>query len=419
MRRFLTFYLIIGLLPRLAIGADLTLDEVLAKVKSYHPAIQEAQYSAKELRSKKHAESFLSDPKLGIAFDEVPLKDPALKNADKIEYSIAQEIPFPTVLTTKNRALDAAYQAGKSLATGAEREILLETKKAYFGLVATKNRIINYQTMKNSYDILIKTMAKRYASNTTPQNEMGNGFTDLMTTKMKKAELETTLFDLHHQEESLTVKLNLMMGNEAHTPLNVSTPPLKQLKIDINSLEEKFKNQNSDLESLKWNITQAKREKSLATQNLIPKLEPEFKYQNLNNRDDSYMLGMNLNVPLWLNRNTAEINAAKMNQKKNEAALANAQLSLSEKLHYLIHHASEHYKIVNKYKHEIIPYGQSALNASKTAFEANLTDTSSVLRQTLSLQEAQNTYWDMWEDYQIEYAELEQLIGEELPDSSK
>lgn len=436
MKNLLTILLL--LLPLHLHAQTLTLDEVVRVVRETHPAIEAAKQDAESARQMKKAESWLEDPMVGVIFEEVPLGQPSLGNARMTDYFVSQKIPFPGTLVTKNKALNAEYKAKQSMVTGREREMIFEAKKAYFELFAVMNQIRDQKAVLGSYSQMIASFEAEYKSGGDRQpgsgrkkesakemtgGSMGNTapiggvsvFGDLMMAKMKKAEVETLLLDLKHQEEALKARLNLLMGRQAHDTVGrLSEPKIKKLKEKAETLEKKLLAQNADLKALEWMLKKFEKEVSLAAQRLIPTIEPEFMYQRRQNMENAYQFGIGLNLPFWLNRNVHEIKKAKADKLRAKAELESQTRGAKDELYDLLNYAAQHYKIVSKYRGEIIPLAQSAANAATTAYGAGMTSSSSLLQKIINLHEARKMYWDMWRDYQTEYALLEALVGEEL-----
>ena len=378
------------------------------------------------------------DPMVGISFEEVPLSDPSLGNADMTSYSVSQEIPFPSVIATRSSAMGKEVKSKQALLKGAEQEKIYEAKKTYFELLAAQNRLRAKKEVLSSYNQIVASLTKQYETGAKlPQQEnpatgaMGGSmggiptipstmpattsFSDLVMAKMKKAEVEAELYDLQHQKEAATVTLNILMGREAHAPLGpIENVPVRALRESDEVLKEKVLRQNSDLSALDWMVKKSRKEVSLATQKLIPTVEPMFMYNRRQNMDNAYTVGVNMNFPLWFHRNAAEISQAKAARKKMEAEFEDQKRDALTQLHDLIHHAREHYKIVGKYRGEIVPLARAAFNSSLTSYEAGRESSSSLLQKAINHQEANTMYWEMWADYQMEYAMLEWLVGEDL-----
>ncbi|MBI4411045.1 MAG: TolC family protein [Deltaproteobacteria bacterium] len=433
-----TIFLLILFLARPVFAQTLTLDEVVKTVRETHPSIEAAKQDAESAKQMKKAESWLEDPMVGVIFEEVPFNSPSLGNADMTSYFVSQKIPFLGTLITKNKALNAEYKAKREMVTSREREMVFEAKKAYFELFAVMNQLKDQRSIASSYAQMIASFEAQYKSGgdrlsgkdgrKKAPTEMTSGmsgqtdsiggvsvFADLMMAKMKKAEVETLILDLKHQEEALKARLNLLMGREAHETIGrLSEPKIKKIKEDTKTLEQKLLAQNADLKALEWMLKKSEKEVSLAAQRLIPVIEPEFMYQRRQNMDNAYQLGIGLNLPIWINRNVHEIKKAKADKLRTKADLESQTRGAKDTLHNLLHFAVEHYKIVSKYRGEIIPLAQSAANAATTAYGAGMISSSSLLQKIINLHEARKMYRDMWKDYQIEYAMLEALVGEEL-----
>ncbi len=398
-------------------GNPLTLETVVTEVVKNHPAIVQATADASAAKSNKHKEAWLPDPNFELKFQEVPLADKNPNNANITMYSISQEIPFPTTLVTQSKALDASFQAKKVMISGTERLKIFEAKKTFFELVAKQHQLQNQESILKNYQSIIATAEKSYATGNSPdmKEKSMSTYSDILMAKMKKAEIETQIDNLHHQMHAGEATLNLMMGRDPDLNIDsLAAPSLKHLLVDDEIVKQKFENQNADLISTRWMTKKSSTEVSLAKQKLIPTLAPTFSYDDRKTMGNAYDFSVNLNIPLWLNRNKAEIDEAKANFKSQSAAEQSQKIDAESKLYYLIHHAKEHYKIVTRYRDEIIPLAQSSVKVATQSFEGGLISSSNVLQKIINANEAQQTYWDMWMDYQVEYSQLEQMVGEEL-----
>lgn len=418
----------------LAHAETLTLDKVVAAVLQTHPNIAAAKWDTKAAKHAKHAGAWLEDPSVGVMYEEVPLNSASLGNAGMTDYTVSQEVPFPAVLTTKSKALEARYQAKKAMLTETERAQIFEAKKTYFAIVATTKQIASQQAALNYYSQLLKSLEATYQTRGTTAKSIanvkdgmgttsipvdagmggGSGLADVFMARMKKAELNTQIHDLHHQHDSLKAKLNLMMGRDPDTKTDLAMPSIPTLRLDLKTLEAKVLSQNTNLQALDWMVKEAKRESSLAKLSLIPKLTPEFSYNQRQNQDNAYTLGLSLNLPLWLNKNSALIGEAKANHFKAQSQLEAQKLSAKSDLYYLWNHAKWHAQILRQYKGEILPLAKAAVSTDLAAYELGQGAATSSLQKLINYHAANSEYWRMWQDYQTEYALLEQLVGENL-----
>lgn len=429
--------LLLGFVPATVRAQTLTLQEVIEQVKK-HPRIRQAEWEVKEAKAARIAESWLMDPMVGVTLEEIPLNNKSLGNADMTSYSVSQEIPFPTVIATRSSAMGKEVKSKQAMLKGAEQEKIFEAKKTYVELLAAQNRLKAKREVLSSYNQIVAVLTKQYETGAkvpsqgkTPEASMGGSmggtittgspmtenasFSDVAMAKMKKAEVEAEIYDLHHQVEATTSRLNILMGREPDTMIrSLENLPVKSLRVADDQLEQKVFSQNSDLKALDWMVKKSRKEVSLAAQKLIPTVEPMFMYNRRQNMENAYTVGVNMNFPLWFHRNVAEISQAKAASKKMAAELEAQKATALTSLHELIHHAKEHYKIVNKYRGEIVPLARSAFTTALTGYEARMLSSSNLLQKLINYHDASGMYWEMWMDYQMDYAMLEWLVGEEL-----
>lgn len=418
---------IFGLLYLPISAQALTLTEVVDAVRATHPRIEEARQNAEGARSRIHTESWLPDPEAGVMFEEAPT-GLGLRQADMTTYSVSQSVPFPTKIATKAKSLSHDHKAKTAMATEIERRVVFEAKKTFYELVAARNALSDKTNIVHYYQQAISGLSKAYETNLTSpidaesmmQNRAGetvNGgiFDDILILKMKKAEADTEIHDLRHAEKALSAKLNLMMGRDVEVKLGrLDLPNVKALKAGVEELEEKLLKQNADLTALLWLVKKSEKDVSLARQNLLPTLIPEVEYNQRQNNANAYSLGLKFNVPLWFTRNASEIKSAKAESLRRRAEYDSAKLDVRAELHNLVNYAKWHYQILGKYRGEILPLARSLVNRALASQTANLTVSSSTSQKLIGYHQASTMYWEMWKNYQIEYAMLEELIGEDL-----
>lgn len=403
----------------------LTLTEVIERVLNQHPDLAIAQTNIKIAKKEKQISSWLPDPKGKIEAQEIGVKNHSLGNADMTNYGISQEIPFPLTLTTQAKKGAAVVKSLQYENEAARRNLIFETTKTYIELLMTQKQMLLRKEVLGIYRQLSTSLETEYKANSghTPVNTMGTErgekkesfLGDVFMAKMKAAESEAAIDDLQHKTETLKARLNLMMGQAASDKMTVLEPlPVKNLKMKISDLEEKLASQNSDLNSLKWLIEKSKQEKNLTVLALVPTLEPEFTYNQRKSMENAVTVGVGLNIPIWINRNSAEIKKGQLELYKTRMEFNSKQLSLKQDLYDLYNHAIQHVKIVRKYRDEIVPLAKSAFKVTQASFNTGDTDTRDLLQKMINYLEASKMYWDLWSDYQIEYALLEQITGETL-----
>jgi len=434
MKRRIVTLLLLSFMGSAYVQAEtLSLARVLAQVAQTHPEIHSAKSKVQAAKAGRVAESWLPDPEMGVEFEEVPFRKPSAGNAGMTNYMVKQEIPFPTKLTTQSLALRDQTRAQESLSIGVSREVLFDTKKTYYELVAAQNATSAVLSMIGQYKQMVNSLEGTYAAPSTDKASavgggMGapsvsddsmsadSGLADILMAKMKRAELDAKLSDLQHRRDAARARLNLLMGREARAPLNVKVPATKSLSIDVKTLESKVTLQNADLSAMRHLIDKADKDVSLAKQNYLPDFMPEFAYNQRQDMENAYTLKLNLKVPLWLHKNAASVRQAKTEREGMAFEYRSELLNAKADLHYLWEHAHRHASMLGKYKNEVLPLARSAYNTAVSSYQI---DRGAVLATTalsslINYHQAQLMYWDLWMDYMIEYAMLEKLAGEDL-----
>lgn len=423
------FLMLLNSLVSFAHAETFTLEQVVKRVLVTHPAVDAARWDAKSAKSVQTSSAFLPDPEVGVSFEDVPLRAGSLGNSGMTSYSVSQEIPFPSKIVTQVQSAKAEYQAKEHLVDSAKRAEVVEAKKTYFELVAAQNEAAALRTVIGYYDQAIASLSGSYESgggkNTAPANSMNQTdagmsgssiISDLFMAKMKRAEAQTQLQDMQHKQASLSARLNLLMGRDPLAALKLVLPTLPKLKWNVHALEAKVLAQNSDLQAMERLVAKSKKEVSLAKQSYLPDVTSEFAYEQRQDMENAYRLTLNFKVPLWIPKNAAQVKSAYADQKRMEKEFDSQRLNARADLHYLWEHANWHSQILQKYRSEVLPFARSAVNTALSDYQIDRQAilANSTLTSLINYHQAQVMYWDLWQDYQSEYAILEQLVGEDL-----
>ncbi len=401
----------------------ITLEEVIKVVKESHPAIGAAADDATSARYKKRRDSWLPDPELEIVFDQVGASNSSLGNADMTNYSVRQNIPFPTKLASKSRALKAEAKAKDAVLDATVLNQIFEAKKLFYSWVSVENQIRLKREVQKAYTQLSVSAEGEYKTGPTHDtgsmsfgsNLKSSRLSDVLMMRMKDAETRAEIDDLNHQREALRAQINLMMGRDPKSKLSSpSKPNLKKLKLKFDDLEKKFLAGNPDLKGFSWMVEKQRKDLSLARQEYLPDFSPVVTYNQRQNKQNAYTFGVGMSLPLWLNTKSAGVSAAKADLSRSQNELANQKLSLREEFAYLYEHAVWHHKMVSRYAGEILPLAKASYSTVSVAYEAGLTTSTDALQKLVAYHEANRSYWELWRDYQIEFAMLEKLVGEEL-----
>lgn len=401
----------------------LSLNEVIGAVTAGHPSILQSRKRTEKIDAMKRAAAWPMNPRVGVMFEESPQRDFGFGNADMTNYMVEQEIPNPLSLRYRTERLKHEKRSSEHMTVSVTREKIFEAKKIFFELIASRNALAAKNKLVRYYDQIISSLDKSYQTD-VPQafGSMGmatkmtaTSLGDVLMAKMKRAEVEAELFDLNHAVKNLSSRLNLIMGRPAGQTLgNVVPPPLKSLKLSNAALETKLSLSNSDLKALSAMADKAKSEISLTRAEFWPGIMTEAAYNQRQNMENAYSLGFSMKLPLWFDKNAALVREAKAGHLEKRYRRQAVELDLKQELHFLAEHAREHYKIINAYRGEILPVAETAVNAALADHQASATTAISVLQKIVSYQEAVGMYWKMWSDYHVEFAMLENILGEDL-----
>ncbi len=248
---------------------------------------------------------------------------------------------------------------------------------------------------------------------------------DIIRVQVELAKLEDILKSLEQLREPTVVKLNSVLNRSIDAELvwpEKSQP--ENVQLDRKLLIQALKRANPELAELSWEIQAAQSSVKLAKKKFYPDIGVGLDWIQTDGAvspgvrgsgDDPVILMFSMNIPLWQNSYKAAEQQAKANVRKIQEQRTDTENKILSRAFEVLYDIEDSQRKTHLYGDVLVSKAEELVQASETAYKAGTID-------FLSLIDAQRMLLKYGLDYeravtnnQQKLAELEMLIGIELP----
>jgi outer membrane protein TolC len=244
---------------------------------------------------------------------------------------------------------------------------------------------------------------------------------DLFKAQVERSKMLDMRITLEQQRKGLQSSLNELLYRPAETP--VGAIPDFDIKPLIQASEElrimAYENRPM-LKSLNALIEKGKAGHNLAKKEYYPDFNVAFEYMQRDRvrdepGDDMYSLGVTFNLPLQRARRQAMVA-----ESSSEITMATEEMnvlknSINSGISGLLAQMERRRKLVELYKTGIIPQSEQSLESATIGYRVNKVDFLDLLDSRMTLFNYERELYDSLADYQMKRAQLEALVGKDLP----
>lgn len=396
----------------------LSLSAAQAEALRNNPSIKAALSRWAALKARIPQESAWSDVKVGVDTKAARFVEVAPNAFMDQALSVEQMIP----ISGKNlvRARIAAAEALAAFEEVRRRQLTVVTgvRMAYLRLA---NGYAQMELVKKNLALL-----QQGASTARAGYEAGtSSATEALLAETEASKLQEMQQDIERRIADEKSRLNVLMNRDAFLPLGVaqSGGPPRHVELSPPQLRSLMLAQRPEICSAKAQIEAERQRVQLARREWIP--DPAITVQGQRYNDSNQAIseidtGVSFSIP-WGNpkkysamtqeaKNNLTAKQAELEQVQNESlGLLREQMQKIETTH---HH-------VVLFQGDIQTQAQKNFEVSQSAYEAGKAGLSDWIAAQRLLRDVQSTVLDRQTDYEISLAELEAIIGAELPTSIK
>jgi outer membrane protein TolC len=248
---------------------------------------------------------------------------------------------------------------------------------------------------------------------------------DIIRAQVELAKLEDVLKSLQQLREPTVAKLNSVLNRPIEAKLNwPEKVRQEEVPLDRKLIVQALKLANPELAELSWEIQAQKASVNLAKKKFYPDIgigldwiqtdgavSPTVKGSG----DDPVMLMFSMNIPLWQNNYKAAQRQAKANLRKIQEQRTDTENKILSIVFEVIYGIEDSQRKIHLYGDVLVSKAQELVHASETAYKAGTIDFLSLIDAQRMLLKYELEYERAATNNKQKLAELEMLIGKELP----
>ncbi|MBI5555416.1 MAG: TolC family protein [Elusimicrobia bacterium] len=405
-----TFIIVVRSSLFAAESPTVTLSEVIKVALRENPQLKAAQAKYKASQATIKSAGSLPDPWLGLEYQNIPQGTLKFNEAEMKMYTFSQEIPWPGKLSLKTKVAASSADITAAEYEGKQREIIALVKRAYFELYQ------NYQLLKIAQEneqLLRQTVSVAQQKYSAGKNNLA----EVLKAKVELAKLQNNIISLKNQLAVSRTRLNTLLNRKPEA--EIGRPEYtdnNEFRYTLTELTELALAHRPELNIARANVKQSAIKLSLAKRDYLPDFMLAYKQRVRSGEFMGWDSMLNVMVPLWFwqnqNNMVKSMRAEKEMSEADYQAMARMVVSEIEQMYWKAEAAQRQLKL---YETDILPQAEQVWKISQTGYETDKADFLDLLDSQRMYLEAVQDYYMSLTDYQMAKAELEQMVGEDLP----
>ncbi len=244
---------------------------------------------------------------------------------------------------------------------------------------------------------------------------------DVFKAQVERSKLLDIRISLEQQRKSRQANLNSLLYRPADTPVGaIPEAAIEPVTLTSEQLRNIADENRPLLKSYRALIEKGSAGQKLAKKESYPDFNVSLEYGQ---RDpamgeaglDMYSLGVTFNLPIQRERRRAMVAEATSETRMAAEELNGLKNSINAGISELLAQLERRRKLAELYKTGIIPQAAQSLESATIGYRVNKVDFLTLLDNRVTLFNYEREYYDSIADYQMKRAQLEALVGKELP----
>ncbi|MHC4583551.1 MAG: TolC family protein [Planctomycetota bacterium] len=358
----------------------------------------------------------LSDPKFtyGYFIEEVETR----VGPQQQKFGIMQVFPWFGKIQARTDVAAAKAQAAKQRYETTKLKLFRQVKEAYYEFAYLATAI---DIAKQNLELLqhFEEVARiKYLTATAIHP-------DIIRAQVELAKLEDVLKSLEQLREPTVAKLNSVLNRPIDAELVwPEKSPSENVTLDRQHIIRALKRANPELAELSWEIQAAQSSVKLAKKKFYPDIGVGLDWIQTGGAispgvkgsgDDPVILMFSMNIPLWQNSYKSAEQQAKANVRKIQEQRTDIENKILSRVFEVLYDIEDSQRKTHLYGDVLISKAQELVQASEIAYQAGAVDFLSLIDAQRMLLKYELAYERAVTNNQQKLAELEMLIGMELP----
>ncbi len=393
------------------------LSRLIATAIANNPELKASDARWQMFRNRVLHEGRLEDPMLMLKIQNGIFSDPFNFRKDPMTQKvvgISQLLPFWGKRDIRSEVATQEAEAYRWQVEERKLELRRMVLEVYYQIYFTDRSLEVVAKNGRILDDFVTLAETKYAVGQGTQQ-------DVFKVQVERSKLLDTRITLEQQRKSLQASLNALLYRPAETP--VGKIPDFEIALLTSSAEElrraAFENRPL-LKSLSALIEKGKAGHRLAEKEFYPDFNISFEYMQRerfegSSGDDMYSLGVTFNLPVYRHHRHAMVAEADSSVRMATEELNSTKNSIDAGIADLLAQLERRKKLAELYRTGIIPQAAQSLESATIGYRVNKVDFLTLLDSRVTLFNYEREYYDSLAEYQMKRAQLEALVGKELP----
>lgn len=371
---------------------------IIEEAKMNNPEIKAAKEKYEATKQRTSSFLYLMDPWLGIEFE-----------GNMRMYSLSQEVPFPTKLSTKSKLAKIGVLKTFEQYRKKEQTIIRKIIHFYSRLFLVDKEVLAMGEEQRFLKQILKVAMRNYELNKTPQS-------DVLRTQVELAKIANELLASADEKSLIISELNFLLNRQDDYIFGtINELDIKDTIYEIEELYKLTKEFRPELKLLRFRISETKTSLSLSKQEYLPDFMVKLQQKELDAKLTNRSIMFGITLPLWFvgkqNNMVREMNAELKMAEAEYSAMENMALAQVKEKKIMV---DKYKREVELYKNSIIPLVEATLKSSLKAYEVKQVDFMTLLDNEKILVESKLKYYQAQADLFSALAELEEAVGTNL-----
>ena len=361
----------------------------------------------------------LDDPEVGFIMKDIPVDTWAFNKEPMTQkmLELSQKFPFPGKRRLRSEVAAEQYRSDDFSYKDKFNEIRAKMTMAYWGLSLAYTTFDITEKNKKLWEQAVQVTETRY--------RVGQGMqADVIQAQVELGNYLDRLLQWRQRQESLRADINALRSQPPNEP--VSRPQALRPRPFPIKLEQllALAEARPQLQALKALIAKQEKAVALAKKDYYPDARVSVGYgfretlaSPINQKQaDMFTGAVMFNVPIWYG---SKIQPRIREEQAKQAAAKAAHQSAWNQLNAMI--KDRYAKLqrlvqqINLYDQGIIPQVRQAVEASLASYQVGALAFAQLYQNLISVYNTELTLQEYLKDFEENWAELEWLVGEELP----
>jgi len=388
----------------------LHLTDLVIELRASNSLLFASRLESQALSLRSQRISALPDPSIRVVYQPAPLL--TAQGAQRSQWSIEQDIPYPGKLRLQASIADRSAQIKGFEADVLEKDLILQVKHAYF-------TIYRIQRQRSHVRAFIERL-NNFENITATRYEVGAGVQQaILKTQLERNSLSLLLLELSLKEQTVTQTLSRLMNRSMPSEFKVAVDSVVHISFDKIHLFDIASIQRPEVHALEIASKRADDQLALALKQFRPDFRVGITYIDIARTTipstatgrDAFGIGATVQIPLQRSPRRAQVEEARLERRQVEAHQEALFTALSTEIQDLIHQLGERAQQLDLFQESLIPQAEITLQVTLGSYATGATDFLDLLDSERALFSLLMSYDDTFTQYLTLIATLERALG--------